>query len=127
MDRLADEIRSWKKQVERQPVGNRNSTHPYIDILDPSIVAALTARTVIDSISMHERLTKASFKVARMIEDEVRWREMRDKHPDIWKLNVEQAKKIPGYESKRKFLANSEKFIDLSSRSGRGTCGLRSA
>ena len=113
VDRLADEIRSWKKQVERQPVGNRNSTHPYIDILDPSIVAALTARTVIDSISMHERLTKASFKVARMIEDEVRWREMRDKHPDIWKLNVEQAKKIPGYESKRKFLANSEKFIDL--------------
>ena len=113
VDRLAIEVRAWKKQVERQPVGNRNSCHPYIDILDPSIVAAITARTVIDSISMHERLTKASFKVARMLEDEVRWRELKDKHPDLWKLQADQVRKIPGYESKRRFLRNTEKFIDL--------------
>ena len=110
---LAEQIRLWKKQVEKQPVGNRNGCYPYIDMLDPQIAAALTARTVIDSISMHERLTKASFKVARVLEDEVKWREMKDQHPDLWKLQKDHLKKIPGYENKRRFLRNTEKFIEL--------------
>ncbi len=113
VDRLAEEIRAWKKRVEGQPIGNRNSCHPYIDILDVSIVAALSARTVIDSISMHERLTKAAFKVSRVLEDEVRWRELKDKHPDLWRLQADQVKKIPGYDAKRKFLSNTEKFVNL--------------
>ena len=96
---LAEQIRLWKKQVEKQPVGNRNGCYPYINMLDPKIAAALTARTVIDSISMHERLTKASFKVARVLEDEVKWREMKDQHPDLWKLQKDHLKKIPGYEN----------------------------
>ena len=34
VDLLAEQIRQWKKQVEKQPVGNRNGCYPYIDMLD---------------------------------------------------------------------------------------------
>lgn len=106
-------IRDWKRGVERHPVGARSAAYPYINMLDTDLVAGLTARSVINSITMHEKLTKSAFKVSRMLEDECRWRELRDKHPSIWMKQKEMAKKIPSYNSKRRFLNNTERFVDL--------------
>ena len=111
--KLADAIKDWKHEVERHPTGNQHAAYAYIDILDPTLVAAITARTVIDCISMHKKLTKAANNVARLIEDEVRWRELKKQHPSIWRLNAPQVKKIPGYQTKRKYLQNSERYVDL--------------
>lgn len=78
---LADAIKGWKHQVLSHPTGNRHAAYAYIDMLDPTLIAAITARTVIDAISMHKQLTKTANNVARMVEDEVRWRELREQHP----------------------------------------------
>ncbi len=110
---LADAIKGWKHQVLSHPTGNRHAAYAYIDMLDPTLIAAITARTVIDAISMHKQLTKTANNVARMVEDEVRWRELREQHPHIWRHNEKQVKKIPGYETKRRYLQNSERFVDL--------------
>tara|TARA_Y100001938_G_scaffold9028_1_gene11065 strand:+ start:1445 stop:3850 length:2406 start_codon:yes stop_codon:yes gene_type:complete len=110
---LAEEVESWKRTVMAHPTGNRHAAYPYIDMLPPALVAAITARTVIDSISMHKKLTKTANNVARMLEDEVRWRAFKDQEPDIWKHNEKQLKRIPGYKTKRRYLNNSERFIDL--------------
>ena len=110
---LAEEIQSWKRQVDKHPTGNRHAAYAYIDMLPPNLVAAITARTVIDAISMHKKLTKTANTVGRMLEDEVRWRELKAQHPDIWKHNEPQIKRIPGYTTKRRYLNNTERFIEL--------------
>ena len=110
---LASAITAWKNGVEKHPTGNRHRAYAYINFLDPALVAAITARTVLDAISMNRQLTKTANTVARMLEDEVRWREMREKHPDIWRHNAKQIKKIPGYETKRRYLQNSERYVEL--------------
>jgi len=110
---LADEIKNWKRQVSQKPAAQRSSAFPYIDMLSPLLVAAITARTVIDSISVHRKITKTASTVARMLEDEVRWREYRDKYPDLWRHTEGQIKKISGYETKRRYIRNSEVYVDL--------------
>jgi len=109
---LSEAIREWKRTVTLKPVGQRSAAYPYIDLLATDLIAAITARSVIDSISMHEKITKIAFKVARMIEDEVRWRDLKAKEPDLWRDQMKLVKRIPGYTTKRRFLANTEKFTD---------------
>ncbi len=111
--RLSEEIKIWKKEVEKHPVGARSAAFPYIDLLSTDVVAALAARSVINSISMHEKLTKAAFKVARVIEDECRWRELYDKNPSVFMRQREMVKKIPSYNAKRRFLNNAERRVEL--------------
>ena len=107
---LAEAVKGWKRMVTQKPVGQRSAAYPYIDSLPVDMIAAIAARTVLDSISMHETLTKAAFKVVRMVEDEVRWRDLKAKEPHLWQDQLKKIKRIPGYTTKRRFLQNTEKF-----------------
>ncbi len=110
---LALEIDAWKEHVERKPTGQRHGAFEYIDLLDSTLVAAIAARAIIDSISIHRKITKTATQVASLIEDEARWRKMKADHPSIWKHNEKQVRRIAGYSTKKRYLRNSEKFVDL--------------
>ena len=110
---LALEIDDWKHQVKSRPAGQRHAAFEYIDILDSPLVAAIAARAIIDSISIHRKITKTAIHVASLLEDEARWRKMKADHPSIWKHNEKQVRRIAGYSTKKRYLRNSEKFVDL--------------
>ncbi|MDP6213178.1 MAG: hypothetical protein QGF32_06495, partial [Candidatus Thalassarchaeaceae archaeon] len=113
VERLTLRVQDWKKDISKYHVASRSAAYEYIAMLPANMVAALTARSVINSISMHEKITKAAFKVAKALEDECRWRKMRRDAPDLWRDQKKRVKKIPSYATKRRFLNNAERLVGL--------------
>ena len=113
VSKLADGIRRWKRNTKSTPAGSRHTALPYIESLAADLIAAITAKTVIDSISMHKKLTKTASTVGRMLENEARWREFKNQSPEIWRNYYEKIQKIPGYETKRRFLNSGERYAKL--------------
>jgi len=87
VSRLASAVRGWLLRVNSKASrgGSRHSALPYIEQLEPELVAALTARTVIDAISIHKRLIKTALDVASALENELRCRRLAEEHPAVWR------------------------------------------
>ena len=110
---LTEAIRSWKSWAASGRAGPQHAAYDYIDKLESPMVAALTARAIIDSISMHSRIVKTANTISRMLEDEVRWRELSNKTPKLFRKHIEQTKRKRGHASKRRHMVNLEQFVDL--------------
>ena len=113
VNELAEAIKDWKHTTADRRAGPQHAAYPYIDMLDPPLIAALTARTIIDAISMHSKITKTAISIARMVEDEIRWRDIRREDPLLFAHHIEQTKKKRGYDSKRRHMNNLERLVDL--------------
>ena len=113
VNELADGIKAWKNKVASRPTGPQHAAYPYINQLDRYMVAALAARTIIDAISSHSRIVKTAITISRMIEDELRWRDLARTDPNLFRHHVEQTKRKRGYESKRRHMNTLERLVDL--------------
>ncbi len=113
VNELAEGIRVWKARVKDRPTGPQHAAYPYIDLLDRHLVAALAARTIIDAISTHSRIVKTAITISRMLEDELKWREISKQDKQIFRHHVEQTKKKRGYESKRRHMNSLERLVDM--------------
>ena len=113
VNELSDAIKAWKAWAASGRAGPQHAAYDYINLLDAPMVAALTARTIIDSISMHSRIVKTASTISRMLEDEVRWKELSAKNPLLFRTHIEQTKRKRGHASKRKHMLNLEQLVDL--------------
>ena len=113
INKLADRIKVWKFKVADRSAGPQHAAYPYIDKLDVGMVAALAARSIIDSISLHSRIVKTAITISRILEDEVRWRELSKQDWKLFQTHVDQTKRKRGYESKRRHMNNLERLIDM--------------
>jgi len=113
VNELADGIKAWKTKVDSRPTGPQHAAYPYICLLDRYMIAALASRTIIDSISSHSRIVKTAITISRMIEDELRWRELAKTDSNLFRHHVEQTKRKRGYESKRRHMNTLERLVDL--------------
>ena len=113
VNQLAEGIKRWKHKVADRPTGPQHAAYPYMDLLDRHLVAALAARTIIDAISTHSRIVKTAITISRMMEDEVRWREMSKNDARLFRIHVEQTKRKRGYASKRRHMNTLERLVDM--------------
>ncbi len=110
---LATAIKGWKQWASSGRAGPQHAAYDYINLLDAPMVAALTARTIIDSISMHSRIVKTATTISRMMEDEIRWKQLASENPLIFRTHVEQTKRKRGHMAKRRHMDNLEELVDL--------------
>ena len=113
VNELADAIKAWKTKVKSNHTGRQHAAYPYIDKLDRYMIAALAARTILDSISTHSRIVKTAITISRMIEDELKWREMARQDRKLFQHHIEAVKRKRGYESKRRHMNTMERLVDL--------------
>lgn len=111
--KLAQGIESWKRRVNRVKAGSRHSALPYIESLPSDLVAALTARTVIDAISIQKRLVATAMDVARTLEDEIKWRRLAEANPSVWRHTVQFMKHQGARESKRRQARRAAQIVHL--------------
>jgi len=113
VSRLAKGIVGWKMRVDRVQAGSRHSALSYIEQLEPELIAALTARTVIDSISIHKRLTKTAIDVASSLEEELRCRKMAAEHPAVWKTTKQFVQHQTVRSSRRRQFRRAAELVNL--------------
>ena len=112
--KLTRGIEEWKRQASKAP-GIRHRALDYIEQLQPKVIAAITARSVIDSISHGKKLTRSAMTVARLLQDELLFTTLRKEEPDFWRLtqmNRQRAMKSgPQYHAD--FIKRAAKHSDI--------------
>mgnify|MGYP003149355945 CR=1 FL=1 len=112
IESLEQQIREWIKTSETGP-GRRHTALPYIKLLPPDILAGLTARAVLDGISQQRTLTSISVRLGQYLEDEHRFRVIREEQPAYWHDLFERTKNHGGYTSKRRYIHKSAKAAGI--------------
>lgn len=105
---LEDCIKDWIETSESGP-GRKHRVLPYFYILPTDLMAALTARTVLDGISQRRTLTSISVKIGQYLEDEHRFRIIQEQEPHLWDSLFSTVNKQAGYVTKRRFIHKSAK------------------
>lgn len=100
VDGLSKAIRSFIEEANTGQGGRKHTAAPLISLCDTEVVAYLTLRMVMDSISNRQKLTKTAFNVGQAIEDHIKL--------SIWKdadgvLFEELKKKLQRRSSSRHF------------------------
>ncbi len=108
IQKLEESIKTWIKKSKSGP-GRRHRALEYVELLPTDLVAALTARTVLDGISMRRTLTSISIRLGQYLEDEHRFRRIQDEEPSLWKTLFQRTKKHGGYVQKRRFIHKTAK------------------
>lgn len=109
---MGDALKAWLKHAEDKP-GKLHRAHPYLILLPPKVVAAITAQCVLDCISQHKKITASAVHIARLLEDEVKFRQIRDEEPALWQHINRTVDKHRSYETKAKFIKNTARFHDF--------------
>ena len=112
IEELNEEIKRWMKASESGP-GRKHRVLPYFDLIPTSVMAALTARTVLDGISQQRTLTSIAMRLGQYLEDDHRARKLKDEHPNLYKDLFERTKNNSSYDSKRRLWYKTAKANDI--------------
>jgi len=87
-------IEEFMKEAGSGKAGPKHSAYKFIKLLDNTdLVAHVTIRSVLDTVSGQETLQRAALKVASLLEDEVHFRQFKKAVPRAYKKAHERASK----------------------------------
>ena len=105
-------VKDWIKQAESSP-GRRHRALEYMAQLPADVIAALTARCVLDCISTERKIVSTANTIGRTLEDEIRFRSLKEEHPALWQQIQRSLDRFKSAKTKSKFINNTIKFHDL--------------
>ena len=109
---LAEEIKVWLHNAERS-AGRRHRAFEFIRVLPVDVVAALASRCILDSISVEKKITNTATSIGRLLEDEHKFRTMREDEPALWLQLNRVLKNTRSSKTKTKFIRNSIRYHKL--------------
>ena len=105
-------IESWLSAARAKP-GRRHRSAPYIEMLPAGVVATITARSLLDSISMEKKITPTAAAIARLLEDELVFRAVAEQEPALWKQMHRVIDRHKSQKTKSKFINQTLKYHDM--------------
>ena len=113
---LSGRLKRWLKECEHKP-GRRHRAHQYLSMLPTDVVAGLTCQCIIDCISQNRKITATAYQVAKLLEDEAKFRHIQDTQPAMWSHIKRNIDKGSAYNTKAKFIKRTAKdtHVDLPS------------
>lgn len=109
---LTAALTEWIENASSQP-GRRHKAHEYLVQLPPAVVATLAAKAVLDGISIERKIASLSVSIGRLLEDEIRFRELKETQPALWQQITRTLDRYKSQATKSKFINNTVKFHDL--------------
>ena len=109
---MAQALTDWLKKAKKAP-GKRHRAYEFLSILPPEVCAGITAKSVLDSISVERKIMSAASVVGRMIEDEIRFRELQSDHPSLWQQMHRVLDRYQSYTNKSKFINRSMQYHQI--------------
>jgi DNA-directed RNA polymerase, mitochondrial len=109
---LSEAIEEWMEVAAKAP-GRRHRAYPFLAELPTDVVAGLTARTVLDAISIERKITSTATAIGRILEDEYKFRVLRRDEPALWQQMNRVLGKTKSSKTRAKFINNSMRFHKL--------------
>ena len=112
VSKLSDAIAAWLKEAATKS-GPRHRAYEGLSMLPPKVSAALSAKAIIDSLSMHKRITSTAYSISRYLLDEVKFKYIQENEPALWKHIQRVAGYQKSYQNKSKFIKRTAKDTKL--------------
>ena len=100
-DDVAEGIREFLRDAEGGRPGKRHAAIKYLKQLDARVIAFLGLKCVLASISREMRIQFVAKSIGAMVEDEVRYREVREEDSKYYRYLKQEANKRDDYRNKR--------------------------
>ena len=110
--KMEQALLSWMDKAATQP-GRKHKALPYLVKLPPKVTGGIVCKIILDSISQHKTLVSTSMSVARYLEDEIKFKELKDNEPSMWKHIERVLDKFTSYLNKQKFIKRTAKDNDI--------------
>lgn len=106
IDPTVEAIEAYYKTVSTNK-GPKPIAYRYMNLLEPEVIAFLTAKSLLNSVTRRQTLTHAAFHVGQFIEDEARFRCYDIEKADYYNAVYNRVKVKSSYEYKRTVLVHS--------------------
>lgn len=104
---LAEAIDAFVLEASSGKAGRKHRALSAIAGLDTRVVALLTLKAIVNTLSSRKPLQHVMCNIGSMIEDEVRFRELREADKGAYKYMLEQAAKRTSYHHKQYFMVRA--------------------
>ena len=112
INKMTDAVEAWLQTAAVVP-GRRHKAYEYLKQLPPKVIAGLTARCILDCISIERKIVSASVFIGRLLEDEIKFRKIKEEEPALWQQINRVLDRFKSQKTKSKFINKTIKFHDL--------------
>ena len=107
--KLDEALVHWLASAAAAP-GRRHRAYPFLNQLPTNVVAGLTSRCILDCISIERKITSTATTLGRLLEDELKFRSLRDEEPALWNQINRVLDRYKSQKTKSKFINNTAKY-----------------
>lgn len=104
---LSQAIREFVEEANAGRAGAHYIAVQYLKLLEPEVIAFLTARCVVNSITKRMTMVNTAIRVATMLEDELRFRKFSEENPAFYDTVYRRIRVKNSYDYKRTVLIHS--------------------
>tara|TARA_Y100001972_G_scaffold46065_1_gene56802 strand:+ start:4434 stop:6881 length:2448 start_codon:yes stop_codon:yes gene_type:complete len=105
-------LKNWLRMAKKTP-GRRHRAYPLLSQLPPTIVSGLTSQAIIDCISEEKKIASTAISIGRLIEDEIKWRKVKEDEPALWNQINRELSKQTSKKSRSKFMNKTIRYHKL--------------
>ena len=109
---LTQRIKHWMASAGSKP-GKRHRALEYFHQLPADVISALTCQCIIDCISQNRKITATAYQIAKLLEDEVKFRHIQTNEPAMWKHVQRNIDKGSAYKTKSGFIKRTAKDTNI--------------
>jgi DNA-directed RNA polymerase len=107
--RMAEALKAWLEDAKARSFKGAASM-AYVELLPMELVCALTCRCVLDGVSLRRKFTRVVMSVANVLEDEVRFKLLKDADPNLMQTMFHKTKPY-GKATRRKWIFRAMKDV----------------
>ncbi len=113
IDPMVEAIEAYYQEVDSSK-GRKPIAYGYMQLLEPEVIAFLTAKSILNSVTKRQTLNHSAFHIGQLIEDEARFRFYNSEKADYYNAVYNRVKVKSSYEYKRTVLVHSMSKAGLS-------------
>ena len=102
----------WLAAASKAP-GRRHRAYGFLSQLPTKVVAGLTSRCILDCISIERKITSTATTLGRLLEDELKFRELKDNEPALWNQINRVLDRYKSQKTKSKFINNTARYHEI--------------
>ncbi len=112
IDLMSEALKSWLRTAKTAP-GRRHRAYPFLKELPIKVVSGLTARCILDCISIERKIASTAITIGRLLEDEMKFRKIREEEPALWNQINRVLDRYKSQKTKSKFINKTIRFHEL--------------